>query len=118
MSIRVKRVYEPPDASDGSRILVDRLWPRGISKEKARIDEWMKEIAPSDALRKWFGHAPERWDGFQKRYRNELQSPEKQALLRQLRAKARKSDITLLFAAKEETMNNARALVAFLRGAR
>jgi len=70
---KLKRIYEASEASDGYRVLVDRIWPRGVSKEKARIDLWMKYIAPSDALRKWFGHAPERWGEFQRRYREELQ---------------------------------------------
>ena len=70
---KLKRIYDASEASDGYRVLVDRIWPRGVSKEKARIDLWMKEIAPSDALRKWFGHDPERWEEFQKRYREELQ---------------------------------------------
>jgi len=70
---KLKRIYEASEASDGYRVLVDRIWPRGVSKEKARIDLWMKEIAPSDALRKWFGHDPERWEEFQRRYREELQ---------------------------------------------
>ncbi len=72
MSIKRKRVYDPPEKTDGTRILVDRLWPRGISKEKARVNEWLKEIAPSDELRQWFGHKPERWEEFQKCYRQEL----------------------------------------------
>jgi uncharacterized protein YeaO (DUF488 family) len=70
---KLKRVYDTSEASDGYRVLVDRIWPRGVSKEKARIDLWMKEIAPSDRLRKWFGHDPERWEEFQRRYREELQ---------------------------------------------
>ena len=70
---KLKRIYEASEASDGYRVLVDRIWPRGVSKEKARIDLWMKEIAPSDRLRKWFGHDPERWEEFQRRYREELQ---------------------------------------------
>ena len=70
---KLKRIYEASEASDGYRVLVDRIWPRGVSKEKAQIDLWMKGIAPSDALRKWFGHDPERWEEFQRRYREELQ---------------------------------------------
>ena len=73
MMFKLKRIYEASEASDGYRVLVDRIWPRGVSKEKARIDLWMKYIAPSDALRKWFGHDPERWEEFQRRYREELQ---------------------------------------------
>ena len=73
MMFKLKRIYEASEASDGYRVLVDRIWPRGVSKEKAQIDLWMKGIAPSDALRKWFGHDPERWEEFQRRYREELQ---------------------------------------------
>ncbi len=114
MAIRTKRIYDPPDPSDGARILVDRLWPRGVSREKAQVDEWMKEIAPSDRLRKWFNHDPERWVEFQKRYFDELHSPEKEDLLDRLHATARRKTLTLLFAAKDTDLNNAVALAAFL----
>lgn len=72
MTVKLKRVYDPPEKGDGFRILVDRLWPRGLSKEKAKVDLWLKEIAPSNCLRKWFGHDPEKWDVFRKKYREEL----------------------------------------------
>ena len=72
MNIKIKRVYEPPDKEDGQRILIDRLWPRGLTKEKAKVDEWLKELAPSTELRKWFNHDPEKWKEFQKRYHQEL----------------------------------------------
>src|SRR5580698_229985 len=78
--ISIKRVYDPPESQDGTRILVDRLWPRGLTKEKARVDLWLKEIAPSTELRKWFGHDPEKWTGFQKRYRDELKKNGEQVL--------------------------------------
>ena len=102
----IKRIYEPAGKKDGCRILVDRLWPRGLKKEAARVDEWMKEIAPSNALRKWFGHKPERWAEFQKRYRGEL--VKKKELLQTLRAMERKhGTVTLLFGAKDEEHNQA-----------
>ena len=103
--VRIRRIYEEPTAEDGKRILVDRLWPRGIAKEKARIDEWLKEIAPSDELRKWFGHDPSRWEEFRERYRRELDA--KTELLGQLRGLTKKGTVTLLFAAKDEEHNNA-----------
>ena len=103
--IEVKRVYEPASRTDGTRILVDRLWPRGLSKEDAAIDHWCKELAPSTALRQWFGHKPERWEEFRKRYKAELaEAPE---ALAELRGFARKGPITLLFAAHDELHNNA-----------
>ena len=107
-SVKVKRIYEPRDRSDGTRILVDRLWPRGLSKEKASIDEWMKDVAPSDALRKSFGHDPDRWSEFRARYRAELKSrPEG---IKRLRALARRGTITLVYSAHDERHNNAVAL--------
>lgn len=115
MEIKIKRIYEPPEPSDGLRILVDRLWPRGIAKDKAAVDEWLKEIAPSNELRTWFGHQPERWTEFQRRYRAELRTPEHRARLDRLRAMASKHTVTLLYAAKDEEHNNARALAAILK---
>jgi uncharacterized protein YeaO (DUF488 family) len=104
--VLTKRIYEPATRKDGCRILVDRLWPRGLKKEAARVDEWMKEIAPSNELRKWFGHKPERWAEFQKRYRAEL--AKKKELLQTLRAMERKrGTVTLLFGAKDEERNQA-----------
>ena len=116
MAIKTKRVYERQEPSDGTRILVDRLWARGLSKEKAHIDEWLKEIAPSDRLRKWFAHKPERWSAFGLRYREELQTPIKQAFLRRLRSMGQKGTVTLLYAAKDEAYNNAHALSKILKG--
>ncbi|WP_306534272.1 DUF488 domain-containing protein [Geobacter sp.] len=110
--VRIRRIYDEPAAEDGKRILVDRLWPRGIAKEKARIDEWLKEIAPSDELRKWFGHDPARWDEFRERYRRELEA--KAEFLDQLRGLTKKGTVTLLFAAKDEEHNNAVALKEIL----
>lgn len=108
MAIRIKRIYEPFAASDGYRILVDRLWPRGIKKEKAHVDEWLKEVAPSTALRKWFGHDPEKWKQFVSKYKTELKGSE---ALKELRAGVRKhKTITLLYGAKDEQHNQAVAL--------
>jgi uncharacterized protein YeaO (DUF488 family) len=103
--IRIRRVYDPPAAEDGRRVLVDRLWPRGLSRERARIDEWLNEIAPSDSLRRWFGHDPARWEAFRQRYREELNGHGE--LLDRLRSEAREMTVTLLFAAKDEVHNNA-----------
>ena len=106
----VERVYKAPDPSDGRRILVDRLWPRGLKKESAQIDDWLKELAPSDALRRWFDHRPERWVEFQAKYRAELASPAVSESLKRLRALGRKGAVTLLYAARDEIENNAQVL--------
>ena len=103
--LRVKRAYEPPAPEDGVRILVDRLWPRGLSKEKAAVDHWMKDIAPSADLRKWFGHDPERWPEFQSRYRDELRRHG--ALLDQIVDLAAGRAVTLVYAAHDEEHNDA-----------
>jgi uncharacterized protein YeaO (DUF488 family) len=103
--IKLKRIYDPPAPDDGRRVLVDRLWPRGIAKDAARLDDWLKGIAPSDELRKWFGHDPAKWEEFRERYRVELGSHGD--LLAELRAAAKKGTVTLLFAAKDEEHNNA-----------
>ncbi|MEP9411165.1 MAG: DUF488 family protein [Candidatus Brocadia sp.] len=108
-----KRVYEKPDESDGVRVLVDRLWPRGIKKEDAMIACWMKEIAPSDNLRKWFAHKEDRWKEFKSRYKNELK--EKSELLKQLQDLGRDKKVTLLYAAGDEERNNAVALLEVLK---
>jgi uncharacterized protein YeaO (DUF488 family) len=109
----LKRVYEKPDQSDRFRILVDKLWPRGLSKEMAKIDLWIKEIAPSNELRKWFDHDPEKWKEFQERYRVELQ--EKEELLGRIRQlESEHGTITLLFSARDEEHNNAVALNLYL----
>jgi len=110
--IRTKRVYEPPAPEDGTRVLVDRLWPRGVSKEDARIDWWARELAPSDKLRRWFGHAPPRFREFVDRYRNELDSGEAVA---RLKALALQQTVTLVYGARDERHNNARALVEILK---
>lgn len=105
MSLRIKRVYEKPQESDGVRVLVDRLWPRGLSKEAACVDEWMKDIAPSDGLRKWFGHREERWEAFQESYLEELAQHRDRLL--EIRRLSRRGPVTLVYAAKNERHNNA-----------
>lgn len=112
--IHIKRAYEPADASDGHRVLVDRLWPRGIKKEAAHLDEWTKELAPSDALRKWFGHDPERFGEFEERYERELRSPEARAHLDALAERAEHEDVTLVYSAHDEEHNNAVVLARLI----
>jgi uncharacterized protein YeaO (DUF488 family) len=113
-TIKLKRAYEPAGAEDGTRILIDRLWPRGIKKADAAIDRWLKEIAPSTELRRWFGHRTERWPEFRRRYIAELrQRPE---LLDEIRALARDGPVTLVYGARDETHNDAIVLREFLTG--
>jgi len=113
--LKLKRIYEPYKKEDGYRVLVDRLWPRGISKERAKLDLWLKEIAPSNELRKWFGHDPKKWNEFQKRYRVELK--DKKELLDQLRQAIKKySIVTLLYGAKDTAHNEAAVLAKMLKG--
>src|SRR3546814_741136 len=117
VELRSKRAYLPPDVEDGTRTLVDRLWPRGLSKEKLGDVAWVRDVAPSDALRKWFGHDPAKWDGFRKRYFAELDAnPDGVAALR--KAMAPKGRNTLLFGTREEEHNNAVALCEYLRAHR
>ena len=112
-AVRTKRVYEPADPGDGARVLVDRIWPRGLRKEDAALTLWLKEIAPSTALRHWFGHRPERWDEFRRRYGEELdRNPDAVARLREL---AKGGPVTLLFAAHDAERSNAAALAEYLR---
>ena len=108
--IKIKRIYDPVSKDDGKRILVDRLWPRGVKKEKAAIDEWLKDIAPSDELRKWFSHDPEKWQEFKKRYKKELSDSDKVDLVKKLKVEAKKGTITFLFAAKDTEHDNAMVL--------
>ena len=117
MDLRTKRAYEPPAASDGKRILVDRIWPRGVSKEAAEVEAWFRDLAPSDELRKWFGHDPALWTEFQRRYARELdEGPDG---LEELIALVRESPrVTLVFGARDEEHNNAVALEGYLRQAR
>ena len=112
--INIKRVYEKPGKEDGWRVLVDRLWPRGMTKQSAHLDVWMKDVAPSDALRKWFGHEPEKWGEFQKKYRSEL--AKKKELVAELRKMAKEhGTLTLLFGAKDEEHNQAVVLAGVLK---
>lgn len=112
MKIGLKRVYDAPEKRDGCRVLVDRLWPRGLSKKSARLDYWLRDVAPSTALRRWFAHDPEKWNEFRKRYVRELEAqPEG---VKQLRALARKGTVTLLFGARDEKHNHAVVLRAYL----
>lgn len=115
-NIRMKRAYEPPATGDGVRVLVDRLWPRSVGKDKACIDRWFKEIAPSTALRKWFGHDSARWREFRRRYRAELRG--QPGRVAELRAIARRGAVTLVFAARDELHNDAVVLRHVLLGDR
>ena len=108
--LKVKRVYDPPAKEDGYRILVDRVWPRGFTKEKARVDEWRKDLGPSDALRKWFAHDPDKWDEFRRRYRTELEKAGKWPDLMRIAERAKKGDVTLVFSARDAEHNQAVAL--------
>ena len=114
LRLRVRRIYEAPQRGDGLRVLVDRLWPRGISKERAHLGAWAKEIAPSTELRQWFGHQPRKWSEFGRRYRRELKAHA--ADLDALRAQARRRTVTLLYAAKDPQHNHALVLKAVLEG--
>jgi uncharacterized protein YeaO (DUF488 family) len=103
--VQIKRIYDAPEHSDGVRVLVDRIWPRGITKKAAALDFWIKDVAPSTELRKWFNHDPERWEGFRQRYRRELRKHSKE--LATLRAQATKRRVTLLFGARDTEHNQA-----------
>ena len=112
--IRIKRVYDPPARSDGERILVDRLWPRGLKRDDADLDAWLKDVAPSDTLRRWYGHDSKKWSEFKRRYIAELRHNPAAAELR--KGMATSKPVTLLFAAKDSLHNNAAVLRDFLRG--
>lgn len=114
MNVRIKRVYEAPSPEDGKRILIDRLWPRGLTKEGAKVDLWLKDIAPSTDLRKWFGHDPEKWPEFQKRYQKELET--NTAVVAELCAELKHGPITLVYGAKDEEHNDAVVLKAYIQG--
>jgi uncharacterized protein YeaO (DUF488 family) len=103
--IQMKRVYDPATSDDGYRVLVERLWPRGVSKEKARLDAWEKAIAPSDDLRRWYGHDSEKWDEFQRRFERELQTPEAQTILDDLISRASRGTVTLIYASKDSDIS-------------
>lgn len=111
--LSIKRVYLPPAADDGKRVLVDRLWPRGLSKHEAAVDVWLKDVAPSTALREWFGHDPAKWEEFRKRYLAELAN---NAAVTELRALATAGRVTLLYGAHDEAHNQARVLLELLSG--
>ena len=113
--VRLRRVYEAPDPSDGRRVLVDRLWPRGLSKSAAALDEWLKAVAPSDALRRWYGHEPEKFPAFRERYQQELGSGEQAAAFDHLRQLARGGTITLLTATRDIEHSEAAVLADELR---
>jgi uncharacterized protein YeaO (DUF488 family) len=114
--IFLKRVYDPAERGDGYRVLADRLWPRGLTRDAARIQAWLKDLAPSDGLRTWYGHERDRWPEFRRRYREELRSPERQAALKALAERARREAVTLVFAAADPDRNNAVVLKKVLEG--
>jgi uncharacterized protein YeaO (DUF488 family) len=114
MPIAIKRAYEDASAEDGYRVLVDGLWPRGMSKAQLKVDAWMREIAPSAALRKWYGHKPEKWEEFRKKYRQELSKPPRKALLAELVEWARKDQVTLVFGACDAERSNAALLAEMI----
>lgn len=109
-TLRLRRAYEAPAPDDGYRVLVDRVWPRGRSREALQLDEWLRELGPSDALRHWFGHDPARWEEFRSRYRGELAAPAQAALLDGLAARARRETLTLVYGARDEEHNQARVI--------
>ena len=113
MDVRLKRVYEPAAAADGYRVLIDRLWPRGVSRKRARLDEWARELAPSPELRRWFGHEPARFAEFQRRYTAELERHD--AKLQELRGRARHRTLTLVYGARDTEHNDAVVLAEILR---
>ena len=113
MAVRLKRAYEAAERSDGYRVLIDRIWPRGVSKEHARLDEWARELAPSSELRRWFGHDPAKFEEFRRRYRDELAVQGEK--LRELRARARSGTLTLVYSARDTEHNDAVVLAELLR---
>jgi uncharacterized protein YeaO (DUF488 family) len=118
LDVRMRRVYDDPSPADGARVLVDRVWPRGLAKATARIDEWAKVVAPSTELRRWYGHDPSKFDQFRHRYEAELAEPERQAVVQQLRALARSGPLTLLTATKDIDHSQAAVLIEHLHSAR
>ncbi|WP_243789027.1 DUF488 domain-containing protein [Saccharopolyspora gloriosae] len=115
-NIRVRRAYEEVTGQDGNRVLVDRIWPRGLSKDKASLDEWCKAVAPSTELRKWYGHDPDRFTEFERRYRSELRDPERAEALQHLRDLAKKRRLTLVTATKDPGISAAAVIADLLRG--
>ena len=116
--VRLRRVYDQPEPADGRRVLVDRLWPRGLSKERAALDDWLRTVAPSDELRRWYGHEPGRFSDFRRRYQQELHAPEGSAAVGRLRELALSGPVTLLTATRDLEHSQAAVLAATLRGAR
>ena len=116
MPIAIKRAYEAASAEDGYRVLVDGLWPRGTTKGQLKIDAWMREIAPSASLRKWYGHKPEKWEEFRKKYRTELANPPRKVLFDELVERARKGPVTLIFAARDAERSNATVIAEIIQG--
>jgi uncharacterized protein YeaO (DUF488 family) len=115
MEIRMRRAYEKPDQKDGFRVLVDRVWPRGVRKDDLRLDAWLKEVAPSTQLRKWFGHDPDKWTEFKRRFASELNDrPEARQALEELEKRSRQGRVTLVYGARETRYNNAAALKDYL----
>lgn len=115
--IRVRRVYDEPGPADGARVLVDRMWPRGLRKDEAALDEWVKEVAPSTELRTWFGHDPDKFEQFRSRYRDELATPARRTALEHLRTLSEDSSLTLLTATRDVARSNAAVLAEVLRDA-
>jgi uncharacterized protein YeaO (DUF488 family) len=113
METKLKRIYEKPEKEDGFRILVDRLWPRGLTKEKANVDLWLKEIAPTTELRKWFNHEPEKWNDFKKKYVTELKS--NKASVATLKEKINEGTVTILYGAKDEVHNEAQVILDYVK---
>jgi uncharacterized protein YeaO (DUF488 family) len=113
LDVRTKRVYEPADPSDGYRVLIDHVWPRGVSRQRAQLDEWARELAPSDEVRKWFDHVPERFEEFRARYRRELSGHRE--VIEKLRERARKGPLTIVYAARDQAHNNAAVLAELVR---
>lgn len=112
--VRIKRAYDEPTPDDGERILVDRLWPRGLTRERLAIDAWMKELAPSQTLRKWFGHEPDRWEGFIERYRGELAESGGLDAVREIRKRAARRRVTLIYSARDPEHNQAAAILRIM----
>jgi uncharacterized protein YeaO (DUF488 family) len=113
IDVRANRVYDPPEPSDGHRVLVDHVWPRGVSRERAKLDEWARELAPSDELRRWFGHVPARFAEFRSRYRDELEG--RRGRVEQLRRRARNGPVTIVYAARDREHNNAVVVAELVR---
>jgi uncharacterized protein YeaO (DUF488 family) len=114
--VTTKRVYDPPGPDDGYRVLIDRLWPRGMSKARAHFDAWLRDLGPSPELRRWFGHDPARWEEFRRQYQAELSRPEKQALIEDLVQRARHGTLTLLYGSREQRFNDATVLQELIEG--